>query len=226
MKNYTSIATGFISSSMSIFATTCGMAGGACATVCGTTAISLFGLGSGTTGAFLSKWHPLFIGISIIAFAYSFYNLYFKQPKTTNCATDASCECPPKKLNNIRFQKIFLWTALILSIGFYSYPLFANGKSGINTTCANESCTSPCEEKNNTNTIQNVINQSDTTKSKKCSSNSKCESAKSCDKLNKECKTNSDKSCNKKTTECTQTIKTKTSTCDTSKVCLKPCSQN
>jgi hypothetical protein len=230
MKNNNSIissTTGFITGSMTIFASTCGVAGGACGAVCGTTAISLFGLGSGTTGAFLNKWQPLFIGISIIAFVYSFYNLYFRKPKIANCATDATCKCPPKMTNNIRFQKIFLWTALALSIGFYSYPLFAKSNLKENVQCANnKSCTTPCEQKTDMLANQNVIVQSDTTKPNKCNSNSECEGAKSCAKASKECKISSDKSCSKKTTQCNQTAKAKTSSCDTAKVCSKPCGGN
>lgn len=156
---------GFLSGSVGVIASTCGMACGACVGACGSAAISLFGLSSVTTGAFLNKWQPLFIAISILAFSYAFYNLYFRKPKVENCATDASCECPPQKSSTLRFQKTFLWVALLVSIVFYSYPLFSSTN---NSTCNPDSCEQSSASCDTTLVEQDSLTQCKRTCDKPC----------------------------------------------------------
>ncbi len=171
MKNNNSLIgsiVGFLTGGVGAIASACGLAGGTCAGACaslgGSAATTLFGLGSGATGAFLHKWQPAFIAVSVIAFGYVFYNLYFRKTKAENCSTGLSCECPPIKSSTLRFQKVFLWAALLLSLGFYGYPLFSRsaavagvenpGKEGRSKapSCLTDSskrreetCDKPCE---------------------------------------------------------------------------------
>ena len=215
-----SSATGFITSSMSMFASTCGIAGGACGTFCGTTAVSLFGLSSGTTGVLISEWQPIFIGVSILAFSYSFYSLYFRKSKAVNCSTDASCEaCQPKKMSTVRYQKLFLWAALLVSIGFYSYASFANNKSSTNETLIDNKCSETiCEQKIVSNSSYNIY---DCKKLSKCTSNSTCNNVIPPLKTSNASKLKNQNSCDDKLPSAL-----KSSTCDPTKVCLKPCSNN
>ena len=113
--------TGVLGASASSYGALCA---GACGAACGTSALSIFGVSTGTLGAFLAEWQPALIGISLLTFGYSFYSLYFKKKQYASCHTGEECECPSPHEVSQKKQKIFLWAALVLSIVFYAYPLF------------------------------------------------------------------------------------------------------
>jgi hypothetical protein len=112
------LVTGVLGASLGSSSALCA---GTCGAVCSTSALSIFGASTGTMGAVLSGWQPVFFAVSILAFGYAFYGLYFKRG---NSVCDTDCDCTSANYISTLKPKIFLWLALVLSIGLYAYTGF------------------------------------------------------------------------------------------------------
>lgn len=63
----------------------------------------------------LERFFPIFVGITVIAFAYGFYRTHLKQAV---CEGDSVCAGP----NTQRRQKVIFWSAFAFAIFLIGFP--------------------------------------------------------------------------------------------------------
>ncbi len=60
--------------------------------------------------SFFSEYQPYFITVSVVAIAYGFWTLYFRNPKKTSCCASSSSCCESRPKRKI-WPHIILWIA-------------------------------------------------------------------------------------------------------------------
>ncbi len=100
-------------------------------------ALVAFGVSAGGVAGFLDAHRPWLLGAAGLLLAVAFRLTYRK----VECSPDGSCEAPGSGL--LAFNKVMLWTAVVVVIGFAAFPSFAGLVVG-ETSPADASRPAPC----------------------------------------------------------------------------------
>ncbi|PKN59407.1 MAG: hypothetical protein CVU56_00765 [Deltaproteobacteria bacterium HGW-Deltaproteobacteria-14] len=87
----------------------------------------LIGAGASTVGVagFFEEYRPVFLGVTGVLLGAGFYFVYLRKPK---CAPGEACAVPNRRL--LRINKISLWVATVLVVGFATFPNYVGAFFG------------------------------------------------------------------------------------------------
>lgn len=83
------------------------------------------GASAAGVGSFFEAWRPYFLGLTGLFLAAGFYLVYFRKPK---CAPGEACAVPNLRLQ--RLNKVMLWGASAVVIGFALFPNYVSALLG------------------------------------------------------------------------------------------------
>ncbi|MEO1451542.1 MAG: hypothetical protein AAFV07_18565 [Bacteroidota bacterium] len=121
---------------------------GTCGAACGAAVLPLLGLSTGAMGAFLSRWQPAFLGLSLLAFGYAFWGMYRRKRASAACSPEGDCACPPPQQKVPGNLSWVLVIALAIGIGWWARPEPAPSSPSCAETCSSaHTCVKPTGEK-------------------------------------------------------------------------------